>query len=130
MEENKSENFVTANTINGYFYSAGTSYIASSPSSYTYVDPADLYEVSFRKISEFLKEDEINDILNALNSRCTDRSFVRDSVRTVVRNKHVSEEFLLNWYEYLSKDDIMKFHKSEIVSQEYANIAVLIQTEV
>ena len=70
---------------------------------------------------DYLDEDDLLHITDKLKER--DFDYYKSFIATLVSRRHFSEEFLLRYAGDLSKEDIFKMHKAEILSQEYITLA-------
>lgn len=82
----------------------------------------------FKVIVSYLKEDEICELIEKLQLRGIPEASLKCVLKTVIQDKHMSEKFLLDNYQYLTKEDIMIMHSSDIMSQSYADLALLMET--
>jgi glucan phosphorylase len=92
-------------------------------------DPmADSYNIAI-----YLKESEIETMLDAIISRISDKEDLeklKNFISHIIYQRRFSEEFLLKYIDYLpNKDTLLQMHRSEIKSGEYANIALLFEME-
>ena len=75
----------------------------------------------------YLKEEEISEIFNKILERESDSEKIKSIVSRVVRVRHFSEEFLLEYISYMDMSDITVMHNADIKSGEYPNIALIIE---
>lgn len=75
----------------------------------------------------YLKEEEISEIFNKIVERESDSEKIKSIVSRVVRVRHFSEEFLLEYIQYMDMNDITVMHNADIKSGEYPNIALIIE---
>jgi hypothetical protein len=84
---------------------------------------------TFALMLDHLSEDDIKATLNAAMSRTSDKTLKSTFVKFFVRKTHLSESFLLEYIDYLSKEDIMVQHKREIISGDYSNLLVYMEVK-
>lgn len=79
---------------------------------------------------DYLKEDELSELLDNIIERSDllnkDTEPIKSTIRRIVTHRHLSEEFILKYYEYLTKESILRLHTSDIASKQYANLALLL----
>ena len=80
-------------------------------------------------IVSHLQEDEIKDLADKIKSRGISENVYKCFLRSAIRCKHMSEDFLLDNYKDLEKDDIFYMHESDIMSQSYSRLALLMETK-
>ena len=106
--------------------SIGTNNTVVTPYYYTggAVSPLDDYSVSVSDFCQYLNEQEIRDLLTTIINRA-EQSVVRKIVRNLVINRHFSEEFLCDYFNYLDEHDLYVNHAANIKSGEYSRIKLL-----
>lgn len=132
----------TSNTISGIATTnTGSLYISPSTSNYTTAlgnwttigSTANFTDFSYYKDSTleslflYLKEEEISEIFNKIVERESDSEKIKSIVSRVVRVRHFSEGFLLEYISYMDMSDITVMHNADIKSGEYPNIALMIE---
>jgi hypothetical protein len=73
---------------------------------------------------ETFKEDELEKILITVKERNPDQ--FPNLLKDFVRNRHFSEDFLLSYAEYLTKEDIKRRHNEHLISGDYPTLALLL----
>lgn len=119
----------TSNSINT---SAGTySTIATSASPSWIISNGSLMDSSIHMsdetrdiLLETFKEDELEKILITVKERNPDQ--FPNLLKDFVRNRHFSEDFLLSYAEYLTKEDIKRRHNEHLISGDYPTLALLL----
>lgn len=101
-----------------------------------YIDRDEYFQIPSiaRKISKYLKEEELLEMLAKIVKRAetnNDKDTIKSVTSEIIRSRHFSESFLLNFVEYVSRDDIMVHHEDNIMSGEYSTLALVyeIKTE-
>lgn len=83
---------------------------------------------AFDAIIDVLKEEEIEEILDKLLNRNHDLiGKYNPTVGYIVSKRHVSEKFLKKYWDYLDKYTVMRLHRADILSGEYAEVALLLE---
>lgn len=75
----------------------------------------------------YLREEEISDLLDKIIERDTDGENTKTVVSRCIKSRHFSEEFLMKYAHLVSINDILVFHKADICSQNYPQVALLIE---
>jgi hypothetical protein len=85
-------------------------------------------------VAKYFTEEEIEKLLsdiseraNSINENISD-TFGR-CVRVLVRARHFSEDFLMKYYESLSREDILALHTPDVSSGTYAQLALLLAND-
>lgn len=77
-----------------------------------------------------LNEAEVIELFDKIYSRTnSSKDLLAHIVAWTVRERHFSEKFLLKYYseKLISKSDIMSRHRADILSGQYAELAVLLE---
>ena len=83
---------------------------------------------AFDAIIDVLKEEEIEEIVDKLLNRDhTLSGKFNSTIAYIVSNRHVSEKFLKKYWDYLDRYTVMKLHRADILSGEYAEVALLLE---
>lgn len=93
----------------------------------TTVDYGYFKDTTMETLFLYLKEEEISEIFNKIVERESDSEKIKSIVSRVVRVRHFSEEFLLEYIQYMDISDITVMHNADIKSGEYPNIALMIE---
>ena len=96
-----------------------------------YIDPKPLDSGNFL-IRTYLKEDELDSLLTTIKDRITEENDIesfRDLIRNLVYERHFSEEFLLKYIDYLTKQIVLIRHASEIKTGEYSQVALYFEAK-
>lgn len=86
-----------------------------------------LKDTTMENLFLYLKEEEISEIFNKIIERESDSEKIKNIISRVVRVRHFSEEFLLEYISYMDISDITIMHNADIKSGEYPNIALMIE---
>lgn len=122
----------TSNSINtsAGTYSTIATGIATGPS-WTISNGGTLFDSSIHMsdetrdiLLETFKEDELEKILITVKERNPDQ--FPNLLKDFVRNRHFSEDFLLSYAEYLTKEDIKRRHNEHLISGDYPTLALLL----
>lgn len=81
----------------------------------------------FKCIFEYLNENEISEIVSKLISRGAEEKHIKGTLKYVLENRHCSEDFLMNFIDYFDLGDLKTRYSSQIKSQEYPRLALLVQ---
>jgi hypothetical protein len=80
-----------------------------------------------------LEEEELSSLFKTLLSKegFPDRYLkcVTGEIQRVVRSRHFSEEFILEFLEYLSADDVLAAHSFEIMSGKYSSVRLYLDAK-
>lgn len=109
--------------------SSGLSWTTPSYATVGYMD-ATFNNDNLPDLFSFLKEEEIEEIFDKIIERADGKdnnSIVRDSISAVIKKRHFSEDFLMKYFQYTSIEAIMKEHSADIKSQNYTQLALLIE---
>lgn len=112
-------NYGNITTADSNYYNTISSYTATC---YSY----DTIPVS--TIFSVLTEEEIKTLLEIIHPRLDSGEF-RKILKNVVQNSVFSEEFLLEYAEYLDKDVVMSLHGRLIKSGQYPTLATLYELQ-
>ena len=85
-------------------------------------------------IGKYLSEDEIDTMLSNIKHRASylneDVSLgLKGYIKNLVSTRHFSEDFLVKYYDYLSREDILIMHASEIATNTYPELALLLMAD-
>lgn len=79
----------------------------------------------------FMTEEDIDKVLSTVSLRLKsakdedNTSFkFKSAVSEIVRSRHFSEEFLMKYISYLSKNDVLRYHSGDIQSGEYNTVGL------
>ena len=135
----KATSTCAANTISTIATSnTGNLYISPSTSSYTTTlgnwttigstsDFAYYKDSTLENLFLYLKEEEILDIFSKIVERESDSAEIKNIISRVIRSRHFTEDFLLEYISYMEINDILVMHKADIKSGAYPNIALMIE---
>jgi len=85
-------------------------------------------EAQLKDFIEYFKEDELCEILDRILASASENDF-KKIIRTIVRSRHFSEEFLSKYLSYLTKGDILQMHRGDIKSSSYPTICLYFETK-
>lgn len=83
---------------------------------------------TFTKFFSYLKEDELASLLRDIQERNPDENDMKEMLKEIVTKRHLSEEFIMEFIGYIDLQDTLVMHRSEIKSQEYSQLALLIES--
>lgn len=82
----------------------------------------------YSDLFDCLTESEISDLMSKAQTRLSDATFKR-LIKQIVLSYHFSEEFLLEYAEFIDKDVVMRQHKKDIISGEYQALKCLYELQ-
>lgn len=109
---------------------SGLSWTTPSYATIGYMDAASINNDNLPGLFSFLKEEEIEEIFDKIIERADGKdndSIVKDSISAIIKKRHFSEDFLMKYFQYTSIEVIMKEHSADIKSQNYTQLALLIE---
>lgn len=103
--------------------SLNTGYSTSIDSSYfnSYFDD------KLQLLISVLKESEIEELFDKFIERNDDSDDIIKILKSVISQRHFSEDFLLKYYIYIDERTVKTQHSADIKSQEYSRLALLIE---
>lgn len=75
-----------------------------------------------------MQEAEIFEFLQKMESRGCDKTSFKHYVNTAITVRHVSEDFLIQFSQYITMKVLKEHYAAEIASQEYPTIALLVES--
>lgn len=75
-----------------------------------------------------LKEDELLDIVRKAKDRLDEGQF-KKQLKMIVYEYHLSEDFLLEFIDFLDKDTVLHQHRRDITSGEYESLKCLYELQ-
>ena len=113
---------VTANPTTTW----GNSYTTASSGYVTFTD----YD-STLPFTDYLKEDELEKLLDIFQERMPkgEEDNFKCLIQKIVQRRHCSEAFILKYLDMLTKFDIFRMHKTDIVTGAYPSIALKLECE-
>lgn len=101
-------------TINGYY---DTAHYNNRKSDY------------FDSIVDYLDENTLIDLIKTIIDRGETDDLISSMVNSIIQKRHVSEDFLIEFSDILDMKVVKQYYSSDIKTQRYSRIALLIQTE-
>lgn len=78
---------------------------------------------------EYLKEEELSNIITSLIERGAEESNIKNFIEKILEKRHLSESFILQFIDYFNIDTLKMLYASEIKSQSYPNLALLVTVQ-
>lgn len=81
--------------------------------------------------TDYLKEDELEKLLDIFQERMSkgEEDNFKCLIQKIVQRRHCSEAFILKYLDMLTKFDIFRMHKTDIVTGAYPSIALKLECE-
>ena len=143
MENNKNStsgetDFTVSNFINNWVTTASVplSTISTTVNSNNtiatgvYYDTNSVFRLSnLAFLVNFMTEEDIDKVLSTVSLRLKsakdeNNPNFKNTVSEIVRSRHFSEEFLMKYISYLSKNDVLRYHSGDIQSGEYSTVGL------
>ena len=104
----------------------GNSYTTSSSGYVTFTD----YD-STLPFTDYLKEDELEKLLDIFQERMSkgEEDNFKCLIQKIVQRRHCSEAFILKYLDMLTKFDIFRMHKTDVVTGAYPSVALKLECE-
>lgn len=104
---------------NSYFSTIGT------------VDFSNYYTTNLYSLTSilcnYMGESEIIDLINKLFPKIKNGSEKEQFLREIVRERHFSEQFLIDYWDFLSEDVVLRNHRADIQSGDYSRLALMLE---
>lgn len=78
-------------------------------------------------ICNYMGESEIIDLINKIFPRIKNDPEKEQFLRELVRERHFSEQFLIDYWDFLSKDIVLRNHRADIQSGDYSRLALMLE---
>jgi hypothetical protein len=85
-------------------------------------------DYDMRELLLCLKEDELLDVVRKAKDRLDERQF-KKQLKMIVYEYHFSEDFLLEFIDFLDKDIVLHQHRRDITSGEYESLKCLYELQ-